>query len=192
MVRKKMSKPCLHRRSTSPRLRTASVRPGGAWQHPEGVAPLRPLLDKKNYLPYLLLRVFATAQEVLRHAGRFCRVEQPPVGARTTKKKPGRMRAGASCNSMAEGEGFEPPEGSHLQRFSRPPRSTALPPLRRVGTSVPALLVMHSGRKLNTHGCKDATVLSFRLCARQRMFFAEKKTAHCPVWKRAVKKLATP
>ena len=32
---------------------------------------------------------------------------------------------------VAEGEGFEPPEGLHPQRFSRPPQSTALPPLRR-------------------------------------------------------------
>ena len=34
---------------------------------------------------------------------------------------------------LAEGEGFEPPEGSHPQRFSRPPQSTALPPLRLFG-----------------------------------------------------------
>lgn len=27
---------------------------------------------------------------------------------------------------MAEREGFEPPEGANLQRFSRPPRSTEL------------------------------------------------------------------
>ena len=31
---------------------------------------------------------------------------------------------------MAEGEGFEPPEGANPQRFSRPPQSTALPPLQ--------------------------------------------------------------
>ena len=31
---------------------------------------------------------------------------------------------------MAEGEGFEPPEGVNPQRFSRPPQSTALPPLQ--------------------------------------------------------------
>ena len=31
---------------------------------------------------------------------------------------------------MAEGEGFEPPEGLTPQRFSRPPQSTALPPLQ--------------------------------------------------------------
>src|SRR6187200_492249 len=36
--------------------------------------------------------------------------------------------------SLAEGEGFEPPEGSRLQRFSRPPQSTALPPLRGIKT----------------------------------------------------------
>ena len=32
---------------------------------------------------------------------------------------------------MAEGGGFEPPEGVNLQRFSRPPQSAALPSLRR-------------------------------------------------------------
>ena len=31
---------------------------------------------------------------------------------------------------MAEEEGFEPPERSHAQRFSRPPHSTTLPPAR--------------------------------------------------------------
>src|SRR5262245_54217750 len=30
---------------------------------------------------------------------------------------------------LAEGEGFEPPEDLRPQRFSRPPQSTALPPL---------------------------------------------------------------
>ena len=48
---------------------------------------------------------------------------------------------------VAEGEGFEPPEGSHLQRFSRPPRSTALPPLRRVRALALHKLVMHSALK---------------------------------------------
>ena len=32
---------------------------------------------------------------------------------------------------MAGREGFEPPEGLHLRRFSRPEQSTALPPTRR-------------------------------------------------------------
>jgi hypothetical protein len=32
---------------------------------------------------------------------------------------------------MAEREGFEPPGPSRAQRFSRPPQSTTLPPLRR-------------------------------------------------------------
>lgn len=32
---------------------------------------------------------------------------------------------------MAEGGGFEPPEGVNLLRFSRPPQSAALPSLRR-------------------------------------------------------------
>ena len=31
---------------------------------------------------------------------------------------------------LAEEEGFEPPERSHAQRFSRPPHSTTLPLLR--------------------------------------------------------------
>jgi hypothetical protein len=34
---------------------------------------------------------------------------------------------------MAEEEGFEPPEGVNLQRFSRPPHSTTLPLLRSPG-----------------------------------------------------------
>jgi hypothetical protein len=33
-------------------------------------------------------------------------------------------------HQVAEGEGFEPPLGLHPKRFSRPPHSTALPPLR--------------------------------------------------------------
>lgn len=36
---------------------------------------------------------------------------------------------------MAEGEGFEPPEGVTLQRFSRSPQSAALPSLRAGGAS---------------------------------------------------------
>ncbi len=31
---------------------------------------------------------------------------------------------------LADGEGFEPPEDLRPQRFSRPPHSTALPPIR--------------------------------------------------------------
>ena len=34
---------------------------------------------------------------------------------------------------MAEGEGFEPPEPLLVQRFSRPPHSTTLPPFRMMG-----------------------------------------------------------
>jgi hypothetical protein len=41
---------------------------------------------------------------------------------------------------MAEGEGFEPPESLHPQRFSRPPQSTTLPPLRRAGRAEAASL----------------------------------------------------
>lgn len=36
---------------------------------------------------------------------------------------------------MAEGGGFEPPEGVNLQRFSRSPQSAALPSLRFGGAS---------------------------------------------------------
>ena len=32
---------------------------------------------------------------------------------------------------MAEGGGFEPPEGVNLLRFSRPPQSAALPSIRK-------------------------------------------------------------
>ena len=39
--------------------------------------------------------------------------------------------AGPVEQHMAEGGGFEPPEGVNLQRFSRPPQSAALPSLRR-------------------------------------------------------------
>ena len=38
--------------------------------------------------------------------------------------------SGVRNMNMAEGEGFEPPEGLTPQRFSRPPQSTALPPLQ--------------------------------------------------------------
>ena len=34
-------------------------------------------------------------------------------------------------NKVAEGEGFEPPEPLLVQRFSRPPHSTTLPPFRK-------------------------------------------------------------
>ncbi len=36
---------------------------------------------------------------------------------------------------VAERQGFEPWVGSHRQRFSRPPHSTTLPPLRDQGSS---------------------------------------------------------
>ena len=38
--------------------------------------------------------------------------------------------ASDSLKYVAEREGFEPPDDSHRQRFSRPPHSTTLPPLR--------------------------------------------------------------
>src|SRR5690606_5119618 len=48
-------------------------------------------------------------------------------GARSTSRPTKRNRGGAR---MAEREGFEPPGRVTGQRFSRPPHSTALPPLR--------------------------------------------------------------
>lgn len=46
---------------------------------------------------------------------------------------------------LAEGEGFEPPEGVNLQRFSRPPQSTALPPLRAEQTAPPPAASLQAG-----------------------------------------------
>ena len=48
-------------------------------------------------------------------------------------------------SSLAEGEGFEPPEGVNLQRFSRPPQSTALPPLRAEQTAPPPAPTLCAG-----------------------------------------------
>ncbi len=42
------------------------------------------------------------------------------------KRTPRGITTGCSI-FLADGEGFEPPEGLPLQRFSRPPHSTALP-----------------------------------------------------------------
>ena len=52
------------------------------------------------------------------------------IHARATKK---RATGPASAINLAEREGFEPSEHLRAQRFSRPPHSTALPSLRRVG-----------------------------------------------------------
>lgn len=46
---------------------------------------------------------------------------------------------------LAEGEGFEPPEGVNLQRFSRPPQSTALPPLRAEQTAPSPAAILRAG-----------------------------------------------
>ena len=51
---------------------------------------------------------------------------------------------------MAEGEGFEPPEGLHPQRFSRPPQSTALPPLRRSDFNHLAKHTLYSEPRIGT------------------------------------------
>ncbi len=45
----------------------------------------------------------------------------------------------------AEGGGFEPTEALRLQRFSRPPHSTALPPLRG-NKDGPLLILAHRRR----------------------------------------------
>ena len=63
-------------------------------------------------------------------APQYCRKEgfRTPVSAypfRLLRELCGRE------SQMAEGVGFEPTERSHAQRFSRPPHSTTLPPLRR-------------------------------------------------------------
>ena len=55
---------------------------------------------------------------------------------------------------MADGEGFEPPEGLPLQRFSRPPHSTALPTIRNftpVGLSTYGFGVSHDTVMLTLH-----------------------------------------
>lgn len=62
----------------------------------------------------------------------------PEMGFRTPKKSlPFNMLGGEKMlkNKMAGREGFEPPEGLHLRRFSRPEQSTALPPARRAAFS---------------------------------------------------------
>ena len=45
------------------------------------------------------------------------------------EKEKGLKSIGNQAFNFAEREGFEPPDRSHGQRFSRPPRSTTLPSL---------------------------------------------------------------
>ena len=91
-----------------------------------------------------------------------CKVLQRECAGRAIQnKKPRVIKPWASIySSVAEGEGFEPPEGSHLQRFSRPPRSTALPPLRRVRALALHKLVMYSALKFKG-GCPSTQNILF-------------------------------
>ncbi len=51
-------------------------------------------------------------------------------GQASSGRSPRDCDPAANPNDSAEGVGFEPTESLHPQRFSRPPHSTALPPLR--------------------------------------------------------------
>lgn len=51
-------------------------------------------------------------------------------GGNETNPRPGDPDGGSCKSLLAERGGFEPPERSRAQRFSRPPHSTALPSLR--------------------------------------------------------------
>jgi hypothetical protein len=46
---------------------------------------------------------------------------------------------------VAEEVGFEPTERSHVQRFSRPPHSTTLPPLRLIASVYLSARICASG-----------------------------------------------
>ena len=59
---------------------------------------------------------------------------------------------------MAEEVGFEPTEGFHLRRFSRPVHSTALPPLRGFCC-------------VTTAAVKQARIVTMRLCFSKRYCF---------------------
>ena len=65
---------------------------------------------------------FAGPQSVLEIALQHFRAARP----RYKQIKPALLRALKNC---AEAEGFEPPDGSHRLRFSRPTQSTTLPDL---------------------------------------------------------------
>ena len=59
---------------------------------------------------------------------------------------------------LADGEGFEPPDGLPHQRFSRPPHSTALPTIRNFLPSVfqPTVLVL---RMITSHSDRTSLAL---------------------------------
>ena len=61
-----------------------------------------------------------------RFIGRHGKLLASQLASQIRKKTKGQLKQGY----MAEEEGFEPPERSHAQRFSRPPHSTTLPLLR--------------------------------------------------------------
>ena len=85
---------------------------------------------------------------------------------------------------MADGEGFEPPEGLPLQRFSRPPHSTALPTIRNYLPSVfqPTVLVL---RMISSYWYRTSLTLrsqdahaSTTLCQPSETVFLFWSTAH--------------
>ena len=74
--------------------------------------------------------------------------------------------------NMAEGEGFEPPEDVNPQRFSRPPRSTALPSFRN--TMKYAVCRIHTACEVPC-GCSHAALCSRTSVFRSRSFRAKSR-----------------
>jgi len=66
--------------------------------------------------------------------GRLCTVMDRISGKSRRMLDAAKQQWPIKNSEVAEGEGFEPPEGLRPQRFSRPPQSTALPPLRMLKT----------------------------------------------------------
>src|ERR1051325_7305649 len=60
----------------------------------------------------------------------ICRIATRPRRRCASARQPSHSFDFAPARRLAEREGFEPPSGFHLKRFSRPPQSTTLPPLR--------------------------------------------------------------
>ncbi len=61
----------------------------------------------------------------------FTRIAQAALGIRVNEKT-----ASGAVSTLAEREGFEPPLPLRVKRFSRPPHSTALPPLQVLRTVI--------------------------------------------------------
>ena len=74
--------------------------------------------------------------------------------------------------NMAEGEGFEPPEDVNPQRFSRPPRSTALPSFRN--TMKYSVCRIHTACEVPC-GCSHAALCSRTSVFRSRSFRAKSR-----------------